>query len=290
VDGERFQDDNRTGIRTGMSMQWFRMYSEFAGDPVIQSLAFEDQRHYVVLLCIKSDGTLDKTLATQIRERVICRALGLDPLAASEAKRRLIEVGLITKDWQPVGWDKRQFVSDNSTERVRKYRKSKETGNVTETIPERSGNGPDTDTDTDTDTDNTTYGGSDARTRPTDGKKPESRSCKLRSDQPLAPDQFAAAWACYPKRQGDNPKAKAVRAWNARIRDGTDPAAMLAGVERYCAFCQETHKVGTETVKQAATFFGPDRAFDESWNVTPPTRSNGNASKNRDINWYSTDF
>jgi hypothetical protein len=136
-------------------MQWFRMYSEFAGDPVIQSLAFEDQRHYVVLLCIKSDGTLDKILSPQIRERVICRALGLDPLSASEAKRRLIEVGLITKDWQPCGWERRQFVSDSSTERVRKYRKSKETGNVTgnvtETLTDRSGNAPDTDTDTDTD-------------------------------------------------------------------------------------------------------------------------------------------
>jgi hypothetical protein len=134
-----------------MSLPWFRMYSEFAGDAVIQSLAFEDQRHFVVLLCLKCDGTLDRPMDDRVRDRIICRGLGLDPVTAAEAKRRLQEVGLIDVSWQPSGWRKRQFVSDKSTERVRKYRKNKETGNVPETFQKRSRNGPDTDTDTDTD-------------------------------------------------------------------------------------------------------------------------------------------
>lgn len=131
-----------------MSNPWFRLYAEFAGDPVVQSLAFEDQRHYVVLLCAKCDGTLDRDIAPNVRERIICRSLGLDPVTAAEVKRRLLEVGLIDKTWQPTAWDKRQYISDNSTDRVRKYRKNKQIGNVSGTLQNRFGNGPDTETDT----------------------------------------------------------------------------------------------------------------------------------------------
>ena len=146
-----------------MSMPWFRLYAEFAADPVIQSLAFEDQRHFVVVLCMKCNGTLDRELARDARERIIARGLGLDPIAAAEAKRRLAEMGLVDDDWQPKGWDKRQFSSDNSTDRVRNHRENKKRGNVsrnvtrnvsesvTPSVSNRSGNGPDTDTDTDKD-------------------------------------------------------------------------------------------------------------------------------------------
>lgn len=121
-----------------MSLPWFRMYSEFSGDPVIQSLAFEDQRHFVILLCLKCNGTLDRDIQDHNRERIILRGLGLDQIAASEAKRRLMEVGIIDSSWQPSGWGKRQFVSDVSTDRVRKYRNSKEDGNVSETLLKRT--------------------------------------------------------------------------------------------------------------------------------------------------------
>lgn len=119
-----------------MSNPWFRMYAEFASDPVIQSMAFEDQRHYVIVLCMKCAGVLDRDIDKTNKERVILRGLGLDPAAAAEAKRRLMDVGLVDKDWQPRGWDRRQFVSDISTARVRKYRKTQETRNVSETPKE----------------------------------------------------------------------------------------------------------------------------------------------------------
>lgn len=116
------------------------MYANFMGDPVVQSLAFEDQRHYVVVLCMKCDGLLDRKVASGVRDRLIARALGLDINASEEAKRRLMEVNLVTEKWQPKGWEKRQFKSDGSTERTRKYRKRKETENVPETPEERSRN------------------------------------------------------------------------------------------------------------------------------------------------------
>jgi hypothetical protein len=121
-----------------MSLPWFRMYAEAAGDPVLQSLAFDDQRHYFILLCLKCGGTLDRQVAPEQRERIIARGLGLDAVTASEAKRRMMEVSLIDQDWQPLGWDKRQYNSDISTDRVRKYRNNKESGNVSETNNETS--------------------------------------------------------------------------------------------------------------------------------------------------------
>jgi hypothetical protein len=106
-----------------MSLPWFRMYHEFAGDPVMQGLAFEDQRHYVMVLCFKASGLLDREMpSVDIRHAVICKALGLDVLAGSEARRRLSAFGLVDEDWQPSAWDRRQFKSDVSTGRVQKYR------------------------------------------------------------------------------------------------------------------------------------------------------------------------
>jgi hypothetical protein len=121
-----------------MNLPWLRLYTEFSSDPKIQILAFEDQRHYVMLLCLKGNGTLDAAVPTEAyRDRLIAKGLGLDPAAALEAKRRLMEGGLIDDIWQPTKWESRQFQSDYSTLRVQKYRE-KQKGNVTETLPKRS--------------------------------------------------------------------------------------------------------------------------------------------------------
>jgi hypothetical protein len=72
----------------------------------------------------------------------------------------------------------------------------------------------------------------------------------------------------YPRRVGGNPWGKAQKAISARLAEGATWPEMTAGVERYAAFCAATGKVGTEYVKQAATFFGPDRHYLDPW--TPP--------------------
>jgi len=118
-----------------MANPWFRMYSEFASDPVAQSLSFDDQRHYLIILCLKCQGVLDRKLLPLNRTRIILRGLGLDDLVANEVRRRLMEVGFITDDWQPIAWNKRQFISDNSTERSRKSRNNKTSCNDDGTNP-----------------------------------------------------------------------------------------------------------------------------------------------------------
>jgi hypothetical protein len=125
-------------------MPWFRMYAEFATDPVVQSLDFGDQRHFVMTLCMKASGLLDKKFKdSEQRTTIIRRVLGLDAVAYETAMKRLVTAGLVSEDWQPINWCKRQFLSDTSTNRVRAFRKRSRNSVVTPS---------DTDTDTDTDT------------------------------------------------------------------------------------------------------------------------------------------
>lgn len=78
---------------------------------------------------------------------------------------------------------------------------------------------------------------------------------------------FEECWAALPRRSGSNDKRAAFRAYSARLKEGHAPATILAGCKRYAAWCRHTGKVNTETVKQAATFFGPADPphFAEDW-------------------------
>lgn len=104
-------------------LDWLRLWTDFPDDPKVQLLDFGDQRHYVVLLCLKRAGILDASYSSpELRERIVARKLGLAEDKAAECRRRLREVDLIGEDWQPLGWGRRQFESDSSTDRVRRHR------------------------------------------------------------------------------------------------------------------------------------------------------------------------
>lgn len=83
-------------------------------------------------------------------------------------------------------------------------------------------------------------------------------------------DHFELAWKAYPKREGANPKNKALSAWNARIKEGVKPGAMVEGVKRYAAFSKDKGNTGTGYVMQAVRFFGTERAFENEWSVSSP--------------------
>lgn len=97
-------------------------------------------------------------------------------------------------------------------------------------------------------------------------EKEEERQGKTELEKEYSGD-FENCWAEYPKRSGSNDKKAAYRAYGARLKEGHPPADILAGVKRYAAWCRHTGKVNTETVKQAATFFGPADPphFTEDW-------------------------
>jgi hypothetical protein len=127
-----------------MANPWFRLYSEFAHDPKIQMLPEAMQRRYVMLLCLRCSETLET-----LHETEIAFQLRLTEAELVETKQLFINKNFIDRHWKILNWDKRQFVSDSSTMRVRKYRnKKKQPSNANETLQERSSNAIDTDTDT----------------------------------------------------------------------------------------------------------------------------------------------
>ena len=164
------------------SQPWLRLYTDIIDDEKLGLLAFEDRWHFMALLACKGRGLLDRDESPELMRRKIALKLGLVVRELDEVARRLSEVGLIDRETlQPLAWDKRQFNSDNSTERVRAYRErqSQKARNGDETFQKRPQN---TDTATDTDTEEEVDGDRevDAKTKTT----PSLRSGVVRASKP----------------------------------------------------------------------------------------------------------
>ena len=133
--------------------RWFRFHSEALDDPKVQKLPPHLFKTWVNLLCMacQSDGILPRTDDMAFRLRISTHD-------AQQQIDELIGLGLVDiradSKLEPHNWTKRQFVSDTSTDRVRKFRKSnkKHRGNVSyalhETTPEQNRTDSDTDSET----------------------------------------------------------------------------------------------------------------------------------------------
>jgi hypothetical protein len=131
-------------LREEMANQWFRFYHEWDSDPKVQSMSEAMQRRLAMLFCSRCRG---ETLQEQ--ERAF--HWRIDEAELAETKSVFMQKGFIDEKWNLINWNKRQFLSDSSTDRVRRHRqalKRKET--LHETLHETSVTAPDTDTDTDT--------------------------------------------------------------------------------------------------------------------------------------------
>jgi len=117
------------------SRTWFRLYTEFASDPKVQLLDETLQRRFIMLLCLAGAGI---TPTTNVSEVDFLLRIGV-----SECERTrsiLVAKGLIDDNWFPKKWTKRQFESDSSTERVKRFRKRQRavTEDVSGTASEQS--------------------------------------------------------------------------------------------------------------------------------------------------------
>lgn len=204
---------------------WFRMYSDFMFDEKVEFLSFEDQRHYVFILCMKNAGLLDKDYGQPgMLDRVVAKRLGLYGEAFESAKRRLIEAGLVGDGFQPLAWEKRQYISDSSTDRVKAHRdRMKRACNVSVTAP-------DTETDTEADT--------------------EKRQ--------TTPDGFEDFWRAYPKKVA---KPAAIRAFRSAKINGNLPE-VLAHI-RSMATSEGWTKSGGQFVPNPSTYLNQRRWEDE---------------------------
>lgn len=84
-------------------------------------------------------------------------------------------------------------------------------------------------------------------------------------------EEFELVWKEYPKRAGGNSKADAFKAWTARIKSGATVQELTDGVRRYAGYVAAAGKLNTEYVKQASTFFGPSKHYEEQWSFEAPT-------------------
>ena len=55
---------------------------------------------------------------------------------------------------------------------------------------------------------------------------------------------------------------------------------------RYEIFCHETGKKGTEFVMQAATFFGPDKHYENDWTI-PSENTNALPKRDEDLQQWA---
>lgn len=95
----------------------------------------------------------------------------------------------------------------------------------------------------------------DLETAP-DGTGSVIKAVKRRSTYP---DEFEEFWEIYPRRIE---KTKAFRVWNARRKDGFTSDELSAAARHYAMQCQRDRRDDSK-IKYAATFLGPDRAFEE---------------------------
>jgi hypothetical protein len=104
-----------------MANPWFRMYSEFADDSKVQMLSEVDQRRLVMIFCLQCKEHLGT-----LHETEIAFHLRIMPLELQASKEIFIEKGFIDEKWNVLNWNRRQFLSDSSTDRVRKFRRKKQ--------------------------------------------------------------------------------------------------------------------------------------------------------------------
>ena len=100
---------------------WFRFYVDVLNDPKVQKLPAPLFKNWVNLLCIAKqyDGELppieDIAYALRISE------VATGDIIQNLILRHLIDVTTLGK-MTPHGWDKRQYKSDTSYDRVKKFR------------------------------------------------------------------------------------------------------------------------------------------------------------------------
>lgn len=111
---------------------WFRLYNEVVDDPKVQQLPPALFRAWVNMLCLVSKHGAALPPLSDISYR-----LRVTPAKAESLRSELVAAGLFDEEdgsFYPHNWHGRQFKSDVSTDRVKRFRNGH--GNVSETPDE----------------------------------------------------------------------------------------------------------------------------------------------------------
>jgi hypothetical protein len=193
--------------------KWFRAYDSALDDPKVQRLPGPLFKAWFNLLCLASrnDGAIPPI-------EDVAFALRIDEERASEWVYALISAGLIDEfetGMAPHNWDARQFKSDVSTDRVKRFRKQAKTVSetVVETPPEQNRAEADTEAE----------------------KKVLSETASPPRTTSKPSDEFLSFWRAYPT----TPIMSRKEAWTAWGKiSPEDRKAATDAVEPYRAYCR----------------------------------------------------
>jgi hypothetical protein len=141
--------------------RWFRFYDDVINDPKVLSLPDAMRWSWVAVLCVasKNDGKLPEVQHLALMLRV-------SKQRAAAILNTLQDAGLVDRSetgFVPHNWDGRQYKSDVSTDRVKRFRSNKR--NVSTAVSETA---PESESETDTDD---RIGDARARSTFTEGSK-----------------------------------------------------------------------------------------------------------------------
>jgi len=272
---------------------WFRLYVEWAFDPKIQSLDFETQRHHLMVLCLKKNGDLEK-FSGKTLENIIGCALRVSPKKLGKIKKSLIEATLINENWEPNGWDDRQYISDEDPthkERQRRYRERKTKSDRSQV---RHGDDEVTESDgskvchgdgkmTESDGSQVRHGddqiqiqkqiqnnpptpqGGDGAVGPEEGgldfgtKQPaQSKTRPIKIKPGEYPAEFEAIWASYGGEGSKGTKGDACAAYRARGKEGWEPEEIAQAVKTYAEHCAKNRRY----IQHLSTLLGKPKGID----------------------------
>ena len=211
--------------------RWWRAYDDALHDPKVQSLPDDLFKRWFNLLCVASKYGGELPVEPLLKRLLNARSDHLKRHLEQLVKRGLLDE--IDGRLVPHNWLKRQYKTDNSTERVRTHRQAKR--NVSETENETP---------------------PEYRVQITEKNLLGDRV----ATRPKQSDQFEVFWKAYPRRQGANPKAPARKQFVALVRAGTNPEAIIEGARR----CAETDadKIATPYIPQAVKWLR-DRRWED---------------------------
>lgn len=134
---------------------WCRLYSEAGGDPKFDIVADETGLDrlvvvgaWTILMCLANGspvrGSLYVTFLKRYSNNALSAILRFDSGNFEKLMKSFISMDIFELDengaYRFKNWEKRQFTSDSSTERVKKYREKQEKEMPDETLQQRSGN------------------------------------------------------------------------------------------------------------------------------------------------------
>lgn len=112
---------------------------------------------------------------------------------------------------------------------------------------------------------------------------PERPAPSARGPDPLEIEFETRVRPLYPKRHGDHRWRAALGGFRAARKRGEPLEAFVSGVRRYAAYCESLGWVGTERVKQAATFFGREECWRETWGTRQEQASSGTPAGTQEL-------